>query len=318
LRTDIVDRTGQVALTLSDVSAPRLKRLMSRHPELREWPAFRHLYFLPGAKGDTIELTEEEFDALTSLLQLINAEKDLSDEVADFVLDAFVDKVKGHGGPDCLLHQVTDLAYEGQVGMLLGAMMGARWKMQVKGRGLPDHLFVVQFFESEKPTETAIECKNVHDHPDELRQLIISVARAIRKAAKQHRKRADDYHDLCIFIDLPIGVLSRPTTDYYKLIVNVFASLRRTEGFEWIDETQVIFTATGQTNMARHLLHGRPQDRNLVLLKPHVIGRTAANMSAARAFFLSFLFRPEGESPNIGNWSKYAVNIVDPESYLID
>lgn len=308
----MIDRSGQIPLTLSEVSTPRLRRLMERHPELAGWPAFRQLGKLSSAKGETTDISQAEFDALVSLLQLLNAERDLPEDTVDFVLDAVINKARGKQPS-----QITDFAYEGQVGLLLAASMGVHWTMPVKLRNLPDHVFSLRFFGTDQPTEVAIECKNLHDHPDELRLLIVRVARSIRRAADQHAKRHTGYDDLFIFVDLPVGVLSRPMSDFYALVVNVFTSLER-GGYGWIDESQVIFTATGQTNMADHLLTNRHQNRHLTLLRPHTLGKKEVRVSAARAFFLSMLYRPRGETPNIGHWSNVAVSIDAPQAYLVD
>jgi hypothetical protein len=303
-----------IMLFLNPVSGPRVKRLGERNRNLWELPALRHLHQLLDAHQQEIEITPEEFDGLTSLLQLFNAEPELPTEVFDPIIDGLLTKFMGKGGMSIDVSQIPDLVYEGQVALLLAQSMPAWFEAQAEDYNRPDHVFHVQFETTEKPTRLAIECKNIRKCPNDVRELIVSVARAIRKAVRQHQGRSAEFKDLIIFVDLPIEVLTRSVADYHRLVVNVFRSLRAS-GLDWLDESQVIFTATGQSNMAAHLLEGKPTNQNLTVLAPVVCGVTSMQVYAPRLLFLSALFRAPGQNINAYNWSKVAKRISDPESY---
>ncbi|MFY9233778.1 MAG: hypothetical protein WAO58_04875 [Fimbriimonadaceae bacterium] len=273
---------------------------------------------MPEAQGETICCTEPQMDALIALLQFLNAERDLPLERFTAICDVIVDKITRQGDVKCDLKKIPDICYEGQVALMLSAFMPAFTNIEGDDHNRPDLIFKVRFINSNKPTEVAIECKNIRKHYAQLHKLINAVAKAIRAAAAQHDKRKNGYHDLIVFIDLPIGTLSEATEDHFRLIVNVWASLEET-GYQWIEEPQVVFTATSQQGMMQHVLTSDPKNRNLVKLRPVVRGMQSRVMKAPRGIFLSALFRDleAGEAMNIENWSKVALGITDPDQYLI-
>jgi hypothetical protein len=235
----------------------------------------------------------------------------------DQIVDSVVVKVAAKGGVRCDPTQIPDIAFEAHVAILLKRYASPWFRFQQEDLNQPDGVFAVQFFGSDDPSLIAIECKNVsNDHPD-IRSLIVSVARAIRKAARQHEVRCHEYTDLIVFVDLPIWILGRPGHDYERLVVNVFRSLERS-GHGWIDESQVIFTATSQREIGRHLIGGSVSLGNLTLMRPVCCGKTSLVVRAPRAIFLSALYREHGENLNIGNWSKHALFVPDPQRYYID
>ena len=116
---------------------------------------------MPEAQGETICCTEPQMDALIALLQFLNAERDLPLERFTAICDVIVDKITRQGGVKCDLKKIPDICYEGQVALMLSAFMPAFTNIEGDDHNRPDLIFKVRFINSNKPTEVAIECKNI-------------------------------------------------------------------------------------------------------------------------------------------------------------
>lgn len=310
MEQETINKIVQISLLMNEISAPRIDRLQERHPIIHDWPVFELLFFQRSAPGVPFKLTEEKFDALVAVFQFVNTEKTLPDERFDRVFDAVVQKIKNKGGPKCEDRQIQDICYEAQIALRLECVMPGWAEIELEDENRPDLVFRTGM------SEIAIECKNIRMHRDSVRDLVRSVTSAIKGAVLQHKPRTEQFGDLLIFVDLPVGVLSYPQADYYKLIVNVWQQLEL-EGFNSVDETQVIFTALSQQKMAEYLRLGPGQATGLTILRPHTVERTEIWVNPARLSFLSMFFREPGDNPNVENWSKVATRIVNPAQYRL-
>lgn len=310
-----VDRTGQIQVGLNAVSAARLTRLRHAHAFTESWPAFHQLYAIPGRNGETVLTDALEFDVLAAHLQVLNAEPDLPNEAFDRILGAYIAKIQRKGGSNCALTQIQDVAYEAMVALLLERFMPGRARFGESDDNEPDLSFAVTFQETNVREDVAIECKNITRGNKTLLDLIRDVQGAISNAVNQHQSRRDRFGDLVIFIDLPRSALVMTKRSYYQMIVGVWQGLSLA-GLN-ICESQVVFTATAQKDMAEHILARRDDGLNLTLLAPVVVKKTEVAVGFARMFFLSLLMRNLTDAPNVGNWSHFAVRIDDPENYAL-
>ncbi len=308
-------RGKYLGFCLNELSSSRLTRLLQRHPELSSSSIFGRLTYIQRSASGQLTMTDAELDAVASILLLLNAEPNLGKERVDQILDLFVSKIPAAPGPSYDVHQYADFAYEGQIGMLLASQMASWLVIPSPAERGADLGYQVQFLNTETLNKYSIECKNLRTYTEDPKKLATAASRAIIKAVKQQKHRGKSISNLIVFVDLPVGVLSFSKPQFYSFVVNVFRQIsqRNLIGFS---ETQVVFTATWQENMADHILKGDPDHRQMHVFVPHLVNKTSIRMSPAHNFFLSALFRTERESISVENWSKCAVQVPDPESFV--
>lgn len=317
------EREGQLRISLDPVSAPRLERLMERHSDVSTWPGFNHLANLLAAQGETLSLSEPEFDALESLLVLFSTPSELPTERLDEELDAFVGRVKAKGGIQLDVRQIPDMVYECEVRILLASCM-PHWAKSDNPEGdKPDALVVLPFGElgdsatsdwKAVDVQVAVECKNIRSEQRDTAALVRKVVDAMRVAKHQHLKRYPTLSNLVLFVNMPLTVLDLTLEGLYTVIVNV----RDQADLEdiAIPEPNVVYTATNQTDMFEHLVAGKFRPIGLNVFKPFCIG-TEFWLTREMAVFLSAFWSVHGKGFDIGNWSQVATRISNPDIYML-
>lgn len=261
------------------------------------------------------EVSEDEFDLLIALVQVLVSQPQLPTDRVDFVLDSLVDKIAAKGGARCDLNQIPDLAYEAQVGLFLEARAPGFGTIAREGKGQPDQWFRVTFSTCGKEEQIAIECKNVRKYHALLADQVRAVTVAILNAREQHRRRSTD-DELAVFVDLPPQFMHRPVRDYEALVANVWNDLAL-QGADSLGPTNVFFTSTHQQEMARFLATLQEPQKNFVLMRPLAI---CANpwISAVRTLLVSMVFREDGQRANVFNWSQQAMLISDWRNLILE
>lgn len=310
--------TPVVGLRLNGTSGPRLRRMLDRHPQIADWPAFKGIELLFDAEGGSMDIEEDRFDAFFALVQIINAEITLDDDAFDEIAQIFIQKICSKGkngdGATCPFHQIVDIAYECQIALLHRKLLGNFAKIIVKDADNPDHVFSVHLLDPDQESHVAIECKNIRKSYKDIRDFTRAVKQAILEKKVQAEGRTG-YTDFLVYIDLPIEFLLKPALEFDRLITSVWKQLEL-EGVK-ICESQVIFTATSQTRLATYL-SGMSDGRNIgmTMFRPVVCGKDNATVRIPRALLLSMLFRDDEENANISNWSRTAMVIKNPERLL--
>lgn len=294
-----------------------MKRLHARDEWVPSWPPFGYLYGLLSPQNRTLITTSVGFDAVVALWQFLHASDSLTEDVYDTILDVIIAKVKVKKGLFSDPAQAQDVFYEGQVRLLLAEFKVPGIAFDPRELNRPDLTFTVHFQSTEEDSTLAIECKNIRNYTEDLRDLVRTAAVAIKDAVRQHSKRKVPYSDLVVCVDLPIQMLLWRAQDrgFERFVVNLWHQLEL-EGFHELNETHVIFTATSQANMAAYMAADTQHRCGLTLIRPLVSGKRAVSVRATHSVLLSWLFRDQDQNPNVNNWSERAWRIDNPERLL--
>lgn len=296
------------------VSRARLKRLLSNHPHIAEWPAFKILVNILSPENLTIEPTSEEFGTIYSVLRFLQSHPEAPDKIFDIVANCLIARIGNGGVQKLTMPQVVDSLYEASIGLALSKKAGLYWHMQLDTNNVPDHEFVFRTFDGER--RVAIECKNIREYTD-IDRLIDQVASALRTANDQHAKRSPRYHDFVVFVDLPPSVFAQGMEQFYALVVNAFAALRL-EGRTALDESRVLFTATYETNLHRLIECGYPYIGDTVFVPPHIAYKSGIEVSPGVCLLWNCLWSPQGGKVVPNNWANVAFEISNPNQYLVN
>lgn len=221
--------------------------------------------------------------------------------------------IYSHGGKNIEINQISDLIYECWTFLFLARkVQGISFPPEFKD-GVPDIFFSVLFHSCSVESRIHIECKNIRETSEDVRDLARKVISKIENAYTQVRRR-QDVDDWVVFIDLPVSFIfgfNRDIKEYIRLGFNVLHHFEQSDS-PWFDSARVFYTATFQSKMHTATLDSASAPS--ILLPPIV--STEFYMGSARTLFSHSLFTEPGKAINILNFGKAAIRVDDPENWL--